>query len=339
MKLCITGHALTSVHGDYFEEYQAAQQPGIHLIEREFKSLPKVRRTDRLSRLCLYTTMSLHRKHPSLTDDLERTGIVLSSKYGPYKVCKEYIEQVKADGYDMGSPALFSATVPNAGVGYICRALQLHGPMTSERGSDGIISAIHMLLSGKADMAYSLAVDEITEALTVLTAKREPEPFSEVCNLIVLESEEHAIKRDASVFGYLLGVQTIALKKDHDHLFHEHDYTAALSRLLEKWKLQFQLTSADIDTVMLSANLGSEQWQLEHSFIRSHVSPRATMYTPKDYYGESFAASFQNSILYALLAKHVQTNQYMLVLDADYEESKISVALLTRNRPWEEESC
>ncbi|MNO40943.1 hypothetical protein D3C76_311030 [compost metagenome] len=339
MNICITGSVLCSGYGDHLEDYKAAEDYGIKTIERDFKSLPKVRRTDRLSRICLYTTMSLYRKDANFQDFLEDTGIVLSSKYGPYKVCKDYIEQVKNEGYDMGSPTLFSATVPNAGIGCICRALQLHGPMISERGSDGIISATHMLQSGKSKIAYSIAVDEVTEALTVLAAKQEPERFSEVCNLLAMETEEHAQSRNANVLGYLYGAQSFAVRKESDQLFLKADYEDCMNRMLEKWLVQSNISPGDIHTVLLSSKEGTPQWMLERNFVQNHLPEAISILSPKDFFGESFAASFQNSILFGLQSGKADPNGNILVLDADFEESKISAVLLKSAAVKEAAAC
>ncbi|MNO39287.1 hypothetical protein D3C76_294110 [compost metagenome] len=339
MSICITGSVLCSVFGDHLEDYQATENDGIVTIERDFKSLPKVRRTDRLSRICLYTTMSLHRKDAAFQSYLEETGIVLSSKYGPYKVCKDYIEQVKNEGYDMGSPTLFSATVPNAGIGYICRALQLHGPMISERGSDGIISAATMLKSGKSKIAYSIAVDEITEALTVLAAKQKPELFSEVCNLLAMETEEHAKSRNAEVLGYLYGAQSFAIRKESDQRFVQSDYEQCMNRVIDQWVQQNGISRSDITTVLLSSKEGTPQWELEREYVSNHLSEETSLLSPRDFFGESFAASFQNSILFGLHSGITGENSRILVLDADFEESKISAALLKSNIVKEAAAC
>lgn len=339
MNIWITGHALSSVHGDSFEEYQAADGQGIHIIDRNFKALPKVRRTDRLSRICLYTTMQLLEKHAALKDLLEETGIVLSSKYGPHKVCKEYIEQVRDEGYDLGSPTLFSATVPNAGIGYICRALQLHGPMISERGSDGIISAVHLLRSGKAKVAYSIAVDEITEALTVLTDKQVPEYFSEICNVITLESEEQAMRRNAPALGLLHAVETYAVRKETHQAFSKPHLFECLEHVLDEWDFQFGLLRHGVAAVLLSSRTNTEQGHLEQEWFTEHLQQKALMLSPKDFYGESFASSFQNAILYGLLSDHIESPGYVVALDADFEESKLSLALLSREAIQEGYAC
>lgn len=330
MNICITGHVLCSVYGDSFEDYQASDSKEMQLIDRNFKTLPKVRRTDRLSRLCLYTTIQLLEKDPALREELQQTGIAMSSKYGPYKVCKEYIEQVKSEGYDMGSPTLFSATVPNAGIGLVCRGLGLHGPMISERGSDGIVTAVHMLKSGKADVAYSIAVDEISEALTVLTAKQEPERFSEVCNLIALESEEHARGRNAQILGSLQAVQSYAVRKSENKQFDPQSYEERLRFTLQTWEKELAWNPAST-AVLLSSREGTLQWQVERDFFRNALPEQTVLITPKDFFGESFAASFQNSILYGLMSDDTASCSHIVALDADFEESKVSVALLDRS--------
>ncbi|MEK4513313.1 hypothetical protein [Paenibacillus sp. FSL K6-2524] len=331
MNICITGNVLCSAYGDRFEDYEFSAEPELLRIDRDFKVLPKVRRTDRLSRICLYTVMGLLDKNTSLKDYLQRTGIVMSSKYGPYKVCKEYIETVKAEGYDMGSPTLFSATVANAGVGYICRALGLHGPMTTERGADGIVSAIQCIQSGKAEVAYSLAVDEITEVLTALTGQENIERFSEISNLLAIESEEHAVNRNAPILGYIYGVQTFAVKKNGDRLFKEQDFTACLKLVLEEWKEGFNMMDGDIAAVILSSRQGSDQWQLERDFFQSYLKEPFQTLSPKDFFGESFSSAFQNAMQFALLSSEVTSDGYLIVIDADFEESKVSLALLKGN--------
>ncbi|MNP44438.1 hypothetical protein D3C76_1383020 [compost metagenome] len=78
---------------------------------------------------------------------------------------------------------------------------------------------------------------------------------------------------------------------------------------------------------------------LERNFVQNHLPEVISILSPRDFFGESFAASFQNSILFGLQSGKADTNGNILVLDADFEESKISAVLLKSTAAKEAAGC
>ncbi|MBP2000451.1 3-oxoacyl-[acyl-carrier-protein] synthase II [Paenibacillus shirakamiensis] len=186
-----------------------------------------VRRLDMLSKYSMASAkMTLDDAKLKVNrDNCERIAIIFGTSSGPIETVEAVNRSIVLQGADKVNPSLFPNTVMNAAAGHICLAFQIKGPSTTicsggVSGSQAIIYAHQMIKDGIVDAALVIASDEYNETLHAgydrlgVLSDTIPVPFdregrgfalSGGSTAILLESEEHAIRRGAEVYGEVFG--------------------------------------------------------------------------------------------------------------------------------------
>ena len=186
-----------------------------------------VRRLDQLGLYVLASTrMALQDAgHRVTLANAERIGMVFGTYTGPLETVSQLTETIGTDGPDRVNPRLFPNSVMNAAAGHACLSLQLKGPLSTlatgcASGVTALGYATDLIASGEADVMLAVSADELTpllqfgyDRLGILTSEalRPYDDDRDGCVLgaggvtLVLESEEHALERGATILGEVRG--------------------------------------------------------------------------------------------------------------------------------------
>ena len=210
---------------------------------REFIPASKLRRLDRASQFAIAASkLALADARFSVThENSARVGIVLGSGFCGLSSADEFHRgQVLKDFLDL-NPILFPNTVPNAATSHVSIELGIQGVNATLVQSfctaeAAILFACDQLRKQRADLILTGGVDELSEFLFrgfsdlgfLATDQGHGEkscPYDQLRNglvlgegagVLVIETEEHARRRGAKVYGYLLGSSLIGRSSKGD---------------------------------------------------------------------------------------------------------------------------
>jgi 3-oxoacyl-[acyl-carrier-protein] synthase II len=203
---------------------------------RDFIPASKLRRLDRASQFAIAASkLALADGQFSITQEKSpRVGVVLGSGFCGLSSSEEFHRgQVLRDFLDL-NPMLFPNTVPNAASSYVSIELGIQGVNSTLVQSfcsaeAAIAFACDQLRKGRADLILTGGIDELSEFLFrgfsdlgfLATDGGQGEkscPYDQMRNglvlgegagVLVIETEEHARRRRAKVYGYILGYALI----------------------------------------------------------------------------------------------------------------------------------
>lgn len=195
------------------------------------------REVKRLDRFALFGMAAAHEAvtHSGVEfskEDPERCGVIVGSGIGGIRTIEEGCGVMFAKGPDRLSPFTVPRLMVNAATGNISILYGLQGPATAHAtacASSGhaMGDAVNVLRSGKADVmiaggaeaaisplcigafmtmrALSTRNDEPSKASRPFDRRRDGFVLAEGAAMFVLETEEHARKRGATIFAELVG--------------------------------------------------------------------------------------------------------------------------------------
>jgi 3-oxoacyl-[acyl-carrier-protein] synthase II len=215
---------LRSVIGGEVKDFS----PGDYVETHEAK------RMDRFSQFAVAAArMALHDASLSLSSNgAFRTGVVLGTGIGGIQTMVEQIDTMTGRGPRRVSPYTIPMMIGNMAAGQISMLTGARGPCTTvvtacASGADAIGDAMRLIQWGEADVvitggteapftrisiagfaaahALSTRNDEPTRASRPFDAQRDGFVMSEGAGILILESEEHAVRRGALAYGVLAG--------------------------------------------------------------------------------------------------------------------------------------
>ncbi|MFZ7134562.1 MAG: beta-ketoacyl-ACP synthase II [Eubacteriales bacterium] len=201
--------------------------PEKYIHKRELKRL------DRYSQFALYAANQAY-EDATLTDyqiDRERIGVIVSSGIGGIQTFHEQTEKLMNKGHDRVSPYFIPMMIANMAAGHIAIALEAKGPCycvvtACASGTNAIGEAFHKIRHGIIDIAITGGTEaSITEvgiagfmSMKALSTSHDPLkasiPFDknrdgfvmgEGAGVLILESLESALKRDAKIYAEIVG--------------------------------------------------------------------------------------------------------------------------------------
>lgn len=217
-----------------YEVTMAAQvkdfQPETYIHKRELKRL------DRYSQFAIYASCQAY-DDAGLKDvpiDRERFGVLVSSGIGGIETFYEQTKKQIEKGFDRISPYFIPMIIPNMAAGNIAIALEAKGPCLSivtacASATNAIGEAFHKIRMGIMDLAVAGGSEaSICEtgiagfmAMKALSTSTDPNrasiPFDkerdgfvmgEGAGVLILESLEHALNRNARIYGEIVGYGT-----------------------------------------------------------------------------------------------------------------------------------
>lgn len=243
--------------------------PEAHLDEKV------ARRTDRFTHFAIACArMAFENAHLDLERiDRNRAAVVVGSGIGGIKTLEAQHRTLLEKGPRRISPFLIPAMIINMAAGMISIVFGLKGPNSSTvtacaTGNHAIGDAMRLIQHGDADIAIAGGTEGAVTPLTVggfcsmkalSTRNDEPErasrPFdadrdgfvlSEGCGLLVLESEEHARRRDAPILAEICGY---GMSGDAFHISAPPEDGDGMVRVMRAALTDAALAPEDIDYV------------------------------------------------------------------------------------------
>lgn len=189
----------------------------------DFMSPMKARKMDRCSQFAV-SAVGLALKDAGIDlaiCDPERVGIVLGSGFCGITSSAEFLTGYFTSGVEGLIPMIFPNTVPNAPASNASIELGFRGPNATlvQRycsAESAMLLACRYIEEGRADVMLTGGTDELLPLLikgfkAMGQIRPETPPYGEGCGIIVLESAEHASRRQARVKGRVDTVTSIGM--------------------------------------------------------------------------------------------------------------------------------
>lgn len=201
---------------------------------KAFIDLKAIRRMDRFAHFAIAATReALADANLEITDDnRDRVAIVINTGGGGIPTIEANITAMVVSGPSRVSPLVIPLFAPNMASSQVSIAFGIHGPTITSAaacasGVQAFVDAVRLLECGEADVVVTGGTEAgVTPvALTSLAnmhalSRRNDDPprasrpfdldrdgfvFGEGAGILILETEEHAVKRGASVYAQAMG--------------------------------------------------------------------------------------------------------------------------------------
>ena len=201
---------------------------------KEFMDFKQARRMDRFSQFAVAATReAIEHAGLEITDDnRDRIGIMVNTGGGGIPTIENEVNNMAKSGAKRVSPFLIPLFAPNMASSQVAIQFDIHGPTVTSvaacaAGVQAFVDAVHMIERGEADVVITggteggitpVAIASLTNMGALSRNNEHPEAasrpfdadrdgfvFSEGAGIAILESEEHAAKRGASVICQVSG--------------------------------------------------------------------------------------------------------------------------------------
>lgn len=203
----------------------AGEAPGFSAPD--FMDMKSSRRMDRFAQFAVAATrQALEMAKLTITpDNSGRTGVIMNTGGGGIWTIETNVVAMERLGANRVSPFLIPMFAPNMASSQVSITFGIHGPVTTSvaacaAGVQALVDAVHLLERGDADVviaggteaaltpvaiaglsnmnALSRRNDEPTLASRPFDLERDGFVFGEGCAVLVLETEEHVVRRGAT---------------------------------------------------------------------------------------------------------------------------------------------
>jgi 3-oxoacyl-[acyl-carrier-protein] synthase II len=257
-----------------------------------------------------------------------RIGMILNTTYAANEAVEAYLSKLFVNGPRKASPFKFTRTVSNTALGDVTLAKKFRGVSSMVLGESSVCYGFDLLKKGEADLIFCGGFDEVRDVILLPYQDRDlllPSPSpncisdqaalinslkahpgrnktvpGEASAFLVLETLEHARKRQAHIYAEMLDYSTA-----FDHSFENFIYERQVEdfqAVMEEGLQRSALSNADIDLIVGAAGLPWQYNEYEGKAIESLWESESVRYTTiKPFVGETFGASSQASLAAAAL--------------------------------------
>ncbi|MGU3433995.1 KasA/KasB family beta-ketoacyl-ACP synthase [Actinomycetes bacterium M1A6_2h] len=301
---------------DFVTEYDLPVRIGGHLAVSPTSLLSRVeqRRMSYVEQMAYVLGKEVWKNAGSPEVDQDRLGVVIGTGLGGGDALVDATDKMKAGGYRKVSPLSVQMIMPNGpsavvGLDIGARAGVITPVSACSSGSEAIAHAWRMIVMGDADIVVTGGVEGYIDAVPIASfsmmramSTRNDDPkgasrpfdkdrdgfvFGEAGALMVIESEEHAKARGATIHARLLGA---GITSDGYHLVAPDPEGAGAARAMKRAIETAGLTSSDIKHVNAHATATPIGDTAEAKAITSAVGTHAAVYAPKSALGHSIGA-------------------------------------------------
>lgn len=274
----------------------------------------EARRLDFAEQLALVVSRRLWEQAGSPDVDLERLGVVIGTGAGGAASTVATDTVLREKGPRKVSPhavAMMMANGPAAIVGVDFKAKAgVHSPISAcASGNEAIADAWRMIAMDDADIVIcggvegrigNVAIASFTQLRAMSTSNDKPEEasrpfakdrngfvFGEAGAMLLLESEEHAKARGATILARVLGA---GLTSDGYHIVAPEPHGEGAARAITKSLRSAGLNPTDVDHINAHATSTSVGDLAESRAILSSLGDHVSVYAPKSALGHSIGA-------------------------------------------------
>ncbi|MFZ3395099.1 KasA/KasB family beta-ketoacyl-ACP synthase [Rhodococcus sp. DT1] len=315
-KALLAGESGIGVLDGFVDEYNLPVRIGGRLKVSPDESLSRVevRRMSFVERLALTLGRTVWENAGSPDVDKDRLAVVIGTGLGGGESLIDAVDKLRDGGYRKVSPFAVQMIMPNGpaatvGLEFGARAGVITPVSACSSGSEAIANAFRMISNGDADIAVAGGVESQLDAVGLASfammralSTRNDNPqgasrpfdkdrdgfvFGEAGALMVLESEEHAKARGATIHARILGA---GITSDGYHIVAPHPEGTGAARAMTRAIESAGLTKADIGHVNAHATATPIGDIAEAKAINAAVGNHAAIYAPKSALGHSIGA-------------------------------------------------
>ncbi|MGX7728637.1 KasA/KasB family beta-ketoacyl-ACP synthase [Rhodococcus sp. 2H158] len=280
----------------------------------ETLSRVEIRRMSFVERLALNLGRTVWENAGSPEVDRERLGVVIGTGLGGGEALIDAVDKLRNDGYRKVSPFAVQMVMPNGpsatvGLELGAKAGVLTPVSACSSGNEAIAHAYRMIALGDADIVVAGGVEGQLDAVATASfammralSTRNDDPsrasrpfdkdrdgfvFGEAGALMVLETEEHAKARGATIHARLLGA---GITSDGFHIVAPDPEGTGAARAMTKAISGAGLSPSDIGFVNAHATATPIGDIAEAKAINAAVGNHAAVYAPKGALGHSIGA-------------------------------------------------
>ncbi|NUS45236.1 MAG: beta-ketoacyl-ACP synthase [Mycobacteriaceae bacterium] len=246
--------------------------------------------------------------------DKERLAVSIGTGLGGADALVDSVDKLKTGGYRKVSPLAVQMTMPNGpsacvGLELEARAGVITPVSACSSGCEAIAHAWRQIVMGDADIVVTGGVEGCIDAVPIAAfsmmramSTRNDDPkaasrpfdkdrdgfvFGEAGALMVIETEEHAIARGATIHARLMGA---GITSDGFHLVAPDPEGKGAARAMARAIQTAGLEKSDITHVNAHATATPIGDTAEARAIKSAVGEHASVYAPKSALGHSIGA-------------------------------------------------
>ncbi|GAA4479127.1 3-oxoacyl-ACP synthase KasA [Rhodococcus olei] len=274
----------------------------------------EVRRMSFAERLALTLSRAVWQNAGSPEVDKDRLGVVIGTGLGGGESLIDASQKLREGGYRKVSPFAVQMVMPNGpsatvGLELGARAGVITPVSACSSGSEAIAHAYRMIALGDADIVVAGGVEGELDAVATASfammralSTRNDDPagasrpfdrdrdgfvFGEAGAMMVLETEEHAKARGATIHARLLGA---GITSDGYHIVAPHPEGTGAARAMTRAIQSAGLAKSDITFVNAHATATPIGDIAEAKAIKAAVGDHAAVYAPKSALGHSIGA-------------------------------------------------
>ncbi|NLG55828.1 MAG: beta-ketoacyl-ACP synthase, partial [Rhodococcus sp.] len=304
---------ITRLTDSFIEEYDLPVKIGGKLKTSPDDALTRVeiRRMSFVERLALVLGREVWANAGSPEVDKDRLGVVIGTGLGGGEALVDAVDKMRGGGYRKVSPYTVQMVMPNGpaatvGLELGARAGVITPVSACSSGSEAIAHAFRMIAMGDADIVVTGGVEGYLDSVSIASfsmlralSTRNDDPqaasrpfdkdrdgfvFGEAGALMVIETEEHAKARGATIHARLLGA---GITSDGFHIVAPDPAGTGAARAMTKAIEIAGLTKADISHVNAHATATPIGDTAEAKAIGAAVGNHAAVYAPKSALGHS----------------------------------------------------
>ncbi|MBV7707419.1 MULTISPECIES: KasA/KasB family beta-ketoacyl-ACP synthase [Nocardia] len=300
----------------FIDQFELPVRIGGHLkvVPSTVLSREETRRLSYVEQMALVLGREVWRNAGAPEVDPERLGVSIGTGLGGVEALIDVKDKMANGGYRRVSPLAVQMIMPNGAAAVVGLELGAKAGIATpvsacSSGSEAIANAWKMIVMGDADVVVTGGVEGSIQAVpiaafTMMRAmstrnddpKRASRPFDtdrdgfvfgEAGAMMVLESEEHARARGATVHARLLGA---GLTSDGFHLVAPDPDGTGAARAITRALQTAGLSKTDVGHVNAHATATPIGDTAEARAIAAAVGNHASVYAPKSALGHSIGA-------------------------------------------------
>lgn len=313
----LNGESGIDVLDDQFvEEFDLPVRIGGHLKVKPASLLTRVelRRLAYVEQMATVLGREVWRNAGSPDVDKDRLAVSIGTGLGGADALMDAVDKLKNGGYRKVSPLAVQMTMPNGpsacvGLEIEARAGVITPVSACSSGAEAIAHAWRMIVMGDADIVVTGGVEGCIDAVPIAAftmmramSTRNDDPkgasrpfdknrdgfvFGEAGALMVIETEEHAKARGATIHARLLGA---GITSDGFHLVAPDPEGKGGARAMTRALQTAGLSKSDIGHVNAHATATPIGDSAEAKAIKTAVGDHASVYAPKSALGHSIGA-------------------------------------------------